>query len=161
MADGRQFHFTQCLGSGGFGEVYLARMVSAGGVESEVAVKVLHEGLDPRSQAIQRLRDEGRLLGTLNHPAVLKVLGARRMDLLRQFAIEYLSLGVVAAVVGGLLGLAGAFIVVTFVMQLPWVWTPGTMIVILTLALSLTLIAGFAGAWRVLGRSAGPVLRAP
>ncbi|MEM7041375.1 MAG: FtsX-like permease family protein [Pseudomonadota bacterium] len=93
--------------------------------------------------------------------AVLKVLGARRMDLLRQFAIEYLCLGVVAAVVGGLLGLVGAFIVVNWVMQLPWVWTPGTMIAILALALSLTLVAGFAGAWRVLGRSAGPVLRAP
>lgn len=70
---GRRFRFQQCLGSGGFGEVYLAMMTSASGVETEVAVKMLHEGLDPRSQAVQRLRDEGRLLGTLNHPSVLKV----------------------------------------------------------------------------------------
>ncbi|MEM8949058.1 MAG: FtsX-like permease family protein [Pseudomonadota bacterium] len=97
----------------------------------------------------------------LYEAAVLKVLGARRSDLLRQFAIEYLSLGVVAALVGGVLGLIGAFIVVTQVMQLAWVWTPGTMAAILTLALSLTLAAGSFGAWRVLGRSAGPVLRAP
>jgi serine/threonine-protein kinase len=69
----RRFSIERCLGSGGFGEVYLARMVSPGGVETEVAVKVLHEGLDPRSQAVQRLRDEARLLGRLNHPAVLKV----------------------------------------------------------------------------------------
>ena len=97
----------------------------------------------------------------LYEAAVLKVLGARRSDLLRQFAIEYLSLGVVAALVGGLLGLIGAFVVVTSIMQLPWVWTPGTMAGILILALSLTLAAGFIGAWRVLGRSAGSVLRAP
>jgi serine/threonine protein kinase len=70
---GRRFRFLQCLGSGGFGEVYLATMTSASGVETEVAVKMLHEGLDPRSQAVQRLRDEGRLLGSLNHPSVLKV----------------------------------------------------------------------------------------
>ena len=97
----------------------------------------------------------------LYEAAVLKVLGARRLDLLRQFAIEYLSLGIVAAMVGGLLGLVGAYIVVEWVMQLPWVWTPLTLTAILTLALSLTLVAGFIGAWRVLGRSAGPVLRAP
>lgn len=96
----------------------------------------------------------------LYEAAVLKVLGARRSDLLRQFAIEYLSLGVIAALVGGLFGMMGAFIVVTWVMQLTWIWTPGTMAAILILALSLTLIAGFIGAWRVLGRSAGPVLRA-
>lgn len=71
--DGRRFAFKRCLGSGGFGEVYLASMTSASGVETEVAVKLLHDGLDPRSQAVQRLRDEGRLLGTLNHPSVLKV----------------------------------------------------------------------------------------
>lgn len=97
----------------------------------------------------------------LYEAAVLKVLGARRSDLLRQFAIEYLSLGVVAALVGGLLGLIGAYVVVTMVMQLPWVWTPGTMAVILGLALTLTLAAGFLGTWRVLGRSAGTVLRVP
>ncbi|MEM9440366.1 MAG: FtsX-like permease family protein [Pseudomonadota bacterium] len=97
----------------------------------------------------------------LYEAAVLKVLGARRSDLLRQFAIEYLSLGMVAALVGGLLGLIGAYVVVTIVMQLPWVWAPGTMAAILGLALVLTLIAGFIGTWRVLGRSAGAVLRVP
>ena len=97
----------------------------------------------------------------LYEAAVLKVLGARRLDLLRQFAIEYLCLGIVAAIVGGLLGLIGAYVVVAVVMQLPWVWTPITMATILSLALVLTLAAGFIGTWRVLGRSAGTVLRVP
>ena len=69
----RQFHFKRCLGRGGFGEVYLATLTSPGGVAKDVAVKVLHAGLDPRSQAIQRLMDEGRLLGVLNHPSILTI----------------------------------------------------------------------------------------
>jgi len=97
----------------------------------------------------------------LYEAAVLKVLGARRSDLLRQFAIEYLSLGVVAALVGGLLGLIGAYVVVAWVMQLPWIWSPGTIAAVLILTLTLTLSAGFIGTWRVLGRTAGTVLRAP
>ncbi|MCB9676996.1 MAG: serine/threonine protein kinase [Alphaproteobacteria bacterium] len=90
MADDlRRFHIRQCLGSGGFGEVYLARMASPGGVETEVAVKVLHEGLDPRSQAVQRLRDEGRLLGSLNHPAVLKVRDLVMLESRVALVMEY------------------------------------------------------------------------
>ncbi len=69
----RRFQMTSCLGVGGFGEVYLAKMTSAGGVRTDVAVKVLHRGLDPRSQAVRRLRDEAQLLGLLNHPGILKI----------------------------------------------------------------------------------------
>jgi serine/threonine protein kinase len=72
-SDKRRFYIHNCLGSGGFGEVYLATMISSGGVQTEVAVKVLHTNLDAKSQAIQRLRDEGKLLGILNHPAILRV----------------------------------------------------------------------------------------
>ncbi len=97
----------------------------------------------------------------LHESAVLKVLGAQRSDLLGLFAIEYLSLGTVAALVGGLLGLAGAYIVVIWVMQLPWVWAPMAMAQILIFALVLTLSAGFVGTWRLLGRPAGPILRTP
>ncbi len=97
----------------------------------------------------------------LHESAVLKVLGAKRSDLLGLFAIEYLSLGAVAASVGGVLGLVGAYIVVIWVMQLPWVWAPLAMIQILAIALTLTLVAGFIGTWRLLGRSAGSILRAP
>ncbi|NJO38503.1 MAG: FtsX-like permease family protein [Rhizobiales bacterium] len=96
----------------------------------------------------------------LYESAILKVLGARRVDLLTIFAIEYLSLGLVAALVGGILGMAGAYIVVIWVMQLPWVWAPGTMLAIVLTALALTLSAGFIGTWRLLGRPAAPVLRA-
>jgi serine/threonine protein kinase len=68
---GRRFERVRALGSGGFGEVYLCRMRSPGGLEQQVAVKLLHQGLDPRSQAVERLRDEARLLASLRHPVVL------------------------------------------------------------------------------------------
>ncbi|MGI9435584.1 MAG: ABC transporter permease, partial [Geminicoccaceae bacterium] len=97
----------------------------------------------------------------LYESAVLKVLGAKRIDLLGLFAIEYLGLGAVAALVGGILGMASAYIVVTGVMQLPWVWAPLAIVEILAIALALTLIAGFVGTWRLLGQPAGPILRTP
>lgn len=68
-----RFDFHACLGRGGFGEVYLATMTSPGGLQTRVAVKLLLEGLDPRGQSIQRLRDEARLLAVLHHSAILKV----------------------------------------------------------------------------------------
>jgi serine/threonine protein kinase len=68
---GRSFELLALLGRGGFGEVHLARMRSAGGLDQHVAIKLLQKGLDPRSQAVERLRDEARLLVSLRHPVVL------------------------------------------------------------------------------------------
>lgn len=48
-------------------------MYSAGGVKTEVALKVLHTDIDGSHQAVQRLRDEGRVLGALVHPSILRV----------------------------------------------------------------------------------------
>jgi serine/threonine protein kinase len=69
----RRFRFHRCLGRGGFGEVYRATMWRDGGVSTEVAVKVLSADLDPDSDAVKRLKDEGRLLGALSHPGIVKV----------------------------------------------------------------------------------------
>lgn len=69
----RRFHIRECVGSGGFGEVYRATLRNPGGVEQDVAIKVLHKDLAPTDQAVQRLRDEGKLLGMLHHPAIVKV----------------------------------------------------------------------------------------
>jgi serine/threonine protein kinase len=54
--------------------VFLARMTSSGGLEQHVAVKLLQQGLDPRSQAVERLRDEARTLASLRHPVLLAAL---------------------------------------------------------------------------------------
>ncbi len=66
----REFVFETCLGRGGFGEVYRARMRRASGFETVVAVKVLRADVDPTSQAALRLRDEARVLGIVRHHAI-------------------------------------------------------------------------------------------
>lgn len=62
----------QCLGRGGFGEVYLATQAS-GRLEKRVAVKVLRKAAKRDDQALLRLRDEARMLAVLDHPAILGV----------------------------------------------------------------------------------------
>jgi hypothetical protein len=78
MQAGRRFELHACLGRGGFGEVYRATMTSGGGLSQRVAVKLLHADLG--TDAVQRLRDEGRLLATLDHPAILRVLDLVILD---------------------------------------------------------------------------------
>lgn len=68
----RQFEIHDCLGRGGFGEVYRATMVSPGGLKTKVAVKLLRTDIDPGGDALSRLRDEGRLLAALRHPSILR-----------------------------------------------------------------------------------------
>jgi putative ABC transport system permease protein len=97
----------------------------------------------------------------LYESVVLKVLGARRSDLLRIFLLEYLGLGAIAALAGGVLGTLGAAVIVVWVMDLPWTLAPGVVLLVLAAALAITLAAGFVGTWRLLGRSAAAVLRAP
>jgi putative ABC transport system permease protein len=97
----------------------------------------------------------------LYEAVVLKVLGARRSDLLRIFLIEYLGLGATAAIAGGVLGTLGAAVIVVGVMHLEWTFAPAVVLLVLLLALAITLAAGFIGTWRLLGRSAAAVLRAP
>jgi serine/threonine-protein kinase len=87
----RQFHMKNCLGRGGFGEVYRATMVGAGGVRIEVAVKVLHADVDPNSQAVQRLKDEARLMGAVHHPSVLAVHGLVLLENRVALVTEYVE----------------------------------------------------------------------
>ncbi len=79
-ARSRSFAIEDCLGRGGFGEVYRARMTQPGGLTTTVAVKVLLPGLAGGSQPVDRLRDEGRLLAALDHPAILKVVDVVELE---------------------------------------------------------------------------------
>ncbi len=70
----RVFDIHDCVGTGGFGEVYRATLRSPGGLEREVAVKTLRPNVAPDDDAVRRLRDEARLLARLEHRAILDVL---------------------------------------------------------------------------------------
>ncbi len=68
----RRFRFLECIGKGGFGEVYLAEMSTSSGFVKTVAIKVLREDVQEHEQVASRLRDEAKLLGMLRHPAIVK-----------------------------------------------------------------------------------------
>ncbi len=80
MGDTRRvFAFEACVGRGGFGEVYRARMTTAGGLPLRVAVKVLHAGSEHPS-TVARLQDEAALLAALEHPVILGVRDITRIE---------------------------------------------------------------------------------
>lgn len=68
-----RFVMHECLGRGGFGEVYRATRLHGDGRRDEVAVKVLHGDVAPGDTALLRLRDEAQILEAITHPAILRV----------------------------------------------------------------------------------------
>ncbi|MCB9674427.1 MAG: serine/threonine protein kinase [Alphaproteobacteria bacterium] len=74
-----RFEIHECVGRGGFGEVYRATRVR-GDERTTVAVKVLHRDASRGSLAALRLRDEGRILHALSHEAVLEVFELLYLD---------------------------------------------------------------------------------
>lgn len=87
----RQFRIGRCLGRGGFGEVYRASMRSPGGLETPVALKILRGDLDLQDEAMRRLRDEGRMLARVTHPAVVRAHDLTRIDGRVALVTEYVE----------------------------------------------------------------------
>ena len=90
---------------------------------------------------------------------VLKVLGAQRRQIVAAYLLEYLILGLVAAVIAAGVGSAAAWAIVTQVMQAGWIWLPGTLVSTLAVAVAITLALGLWGTWRALAVKPAPLLR--
>ena len=90
---------------------------------------------------------------------VLKVLGATRGRVAKAFLMEYGVLGLVTAAIGGLVGTASAYAVVTYLMRSDWAFDEAVMARTVLVCLGVTLILGFFGTWRALGEKAAPHLR--
>ena len=90
---------------------------------------------------------------------VMKVLGARRRDVLRAYALEYLMLGAAAAALASLVGSVAAWVVIVHVMNADWIWLPGTVAATAGVSLVVTMAFGLGGAWAALGHKAAPLLR--
>ena len=90
---------------------------------------------------------------------VFKVLGATRATVLKVFAIEYGILGLTTGAIAAAVGTLTAWAVVTFLMNMAWTFLPGVVAATVVAAVSLTVTAGFAGTWRVLGQKSAPHLR--
>lgn len=95
----------------------------------------------------------------VHEAVVLKVLGARRIDLVKAFLVEYLLLGLVAAALAAGIGTIAAYGLVTQVMDAKWTFLPAEIAITAAACVGVTVLFGFAGTWRALGQKAAPLLR--
>ena len=87
----RRFSVGRCIGRGGFGTVYVATMILPNGLQTPVALKILRRDHQLNDGAVRRLRDEGRILARLNHPAILKIYDLVLLDGRLTLVTEYVE----------------------------------------------------------------------
>jgi len=90
---------------------------------------------------------------------ILKTLGATRARLIAAYALEYFLLGVAAALFGVAAGSVAAWLVVTELMTLPFVWLPTPAMIAALGALVVTVTFGLIGTFVALGHKPAVVLR--
>ncbi|MCC7123221.1 MAG: serine/threonine protein kinase [Acidobacteria bacterium] len=80
----------RALGEGGMGAVYLGER-AAGDLTLRAAIKVVSSGLD-RDDVLRRFRTERRILASLDHPGIARLLdGGSTDDGVPYFALEYVD----------------------------------------------------------------------
>jgi putative ABC transport system permease protein len=90
---------------------------------------------------------------------VLKTFGATRARLTAAYALEYLLIGLAAVVFGVAAGSFAADLIVTKVMEFPFVWVAIPDAGAALAALAVTVVLGLAGTFGALGRKPAEVLR--
>jgi putative ABC transport system permease protein len=90
---------------------------------------------------------------------VLKTLGATRAQLTAAYALEYLLIGLATVLFGVAAGSVAAELVVTRVMEFPFVWVAGQASGAALAALAVTVVLGLAGTFGALSRKPAEVLR--
>ncbi len=90
---------------------------------------------------------------------ILKTLGATRPRLLGAYALEYLMIGLATAVFGVIAGSIAAWLIVTRLMTLSFIWQAGSAIGVVAAALIVTVGLGLAGTLLALNQKPATVLR--
>lgn len=90
---------------------------------------------------------------------ILKTLGATRARLIAAYALEYTLLGTATALLGVAAGSLAAWMVVTKVMNLSYVFMPLPALAAACAALIVTIVFGLVGTYGALGQKPAPVLR--
>ena len=90
---------------------------------------------------------------------ILKTLGATRARLLGAYALEYLLIGFATAVFGVIAGSIAAWLIVTRLMTLSFVWQVGSAAGVVASALVVTVGLGLAGTLLALNQKPAAVLR--
>jgi putative ABC transport system permease protein len=90
---------------------------------------------------------------------ILKTLGATRARLLGAYALEYLMIGFATAVFGVIAGSVAAWLIVTRLMTLGFIWQAGSAAAVVAAALIVTVGLGLAGTLLALNQKPATVLR--
>jgi putative ABC transport system permease protein len=90
---------------------------------------------------------------------ILKTLGATRARLLGAYALEYLLIGFATAIFGVIAGSVAAWLIVTRLMTLSFVWQAGSAAFVVAAALIVTVGLGLAGTLLALNQKPATVLR--
>ena len=90
---------------------------------------------------------------------ILKTLGATRGRLLGAYALEYLLIGLATAIFGVVAGSVAAWLIVTRLMTLSFVWQAGSAAAVVASALIVTVGLGLAGTLLALNQKPAAVLR--
>ena len=90
---------------------------------------------------------------------ILKTLGATRARLLGAYALEYLLIGFATAVFGVIAGSVAAWLIVTRLMTLSFIWQAGSAAGVVAAALVVTVGLGLAGTLLALNQKPATVLR--
>ena len=98
--------------------------------------------------------------GRVYDSVILKVLGARRIDVLKVHLLEFAVLGLITGIVAAATGTLAAWAVVRFAMDGDWLFDVPAVVGSAGGGMVLVVILGLAGTWRILGQKPAPVLRA-
>jgi putative ABC transport system permease protein len=90
---------------------------------------------------------------------ILKTLGATRARLLGAYALEYLMIGFATAVFGVIAGSVAAWLIVTRLMTLSFIWQASSAAAVVAAALVVTVGLGLAGTLLALNQKPATVLR--
>jgi Predicted ABC-type transport system involved in lysophospholipase L1 biosynthesis, permease component len=90
---------------------------------------------------------------------ILKTLGATRARLLGAYALEYLMIGFATAIFGVISGSVAAWLIVTRLMTLSFIWQAGSAAGVVAAALVVTVGLGLAGTLLALNQKPATVLR--
>jgi putative ABC transport system permease protein len=91
--------------------------------------------------------------------AILKVLGARRGDLLRAHLLEFALIGCAAGLVAVAVGGITAWAFVSQIMAMEWAFSAWRALATVLGGTAITAAVGFAGTWQALAQKAAPLLR--
>jgi putative ABC transport system permease protein len=90
---------------------------------------------------------------------ILKTLGATRRQIRIAWLVEFGVLGLAAGLIAALVGTLASFGVVSYIMDIDWVFLPGMLAATLIASLAMMLVFGYAGTAAALRAKAAPMLR--